>query len=291
MAERALRMVGVGLVTAFLIWQFLVRPLFFYFKYKVQARPTIESCHPSELPEAVRENFDQCFAELSELKFRHCGTFTMPQAIKNLKSLFAVYENEQLSVVAVTTALFLKVNSEWRLNQQFASFGTQFPDGCDVDTLNVTDLFLYPFRPDWIRTLHPELRSMKDLFNAHVSMVEHHRNGRSSVSNFQTRYNSDVLRYYSESTFEELSYAESVGYLKLKQSQFENSDPGQQLESENPYRAPAAELIDQGSVFVPTLLGSFKVMWQVVWPVKPILGRIRLARDRKKLAETGYQWQ
>lgn len=279
---------GLGLVL--LVWYYLGQPIQFYFKYKIQARPTIEICDPSELPEAVRVDFDHRFAEFAALQFRHCGTFTMSQAIKNFKSLFAVYEHEQSRVIAVTTAMFLKVNKVWLLKRQCVAIGSRFSDGVEIDTTNMNDLFVYPLMPGWIRTQHPELQSTADLFNAHLSFVEHHRRGRVSVSEFKTKYDGDVLRFYSESLFEEFSRSAEFGYLKLKKSQFENAESDQQSQNDNPYSAPAPDPIDQGSVFVPTFIGAFKIVWQVVWPIKPILTRIQFARDRKLLAETGYQW-
>lgn len=278
------------LALALSAWYFLGSPILFYFRYKVQSRPTIENCDPSELPEVVRENFDQLFFEFSSLQFRHCGTFTMPQAIKNFKSLFAVYENDQHNITAVTSAIFLKFNNEWLLKQQFVEIGTRFSDGADVSTTNIYDILMYPPSPGCVRTQHPELQKMADLLNAHRSMVEHHRRGRSSISELKTKHGDEVLGFYSESVYEELSRAEKLGYLKLRKLQFENSEPVERPQSHNPYRTPAPDLIDQGSVFVPTFIGAFKMMWQMLWPMKPLLVRFRYARDRKLLAETGYNW-
>jgi hypothetical protein len=201
-----------------LVLLFVVRPIQFYFKYKMQARPTVEICDPSSLPEIVRENFDVRFAEFSELNFRHRGTFTISQFTKNVKSIFATYEHEQLNIVAVTSAFFLKKNKQWRLRGQQAGMGTKLSDGVDIDTLNLNDLYLYPLPAGHIRTQHPELQRIPDLFAAHQSIVEHHRNGKQSVSELQTKYNGDILRFYSETIFEMLSFAESSGYLKLKES-------------------------------------------------------------------------
>ncbi len=284
-------MFGVSeLVLALLAWYFLGPPILLYFRYKIQAQPTVENCDPSELPEEVRETFDKRFAELSTLQFRHFGTLTMPQAVKNLKALFAVYENEQLNVIAVTTAMFLQVNGQWRLKHQFVEIGTRFSDGATIDTTNVNAVLMYPSPQGCVRTQHPELQNIADLFRAHMSMVKYHGNGRSPISDLKTKHNNDVLEYYSENVHEELSRAEVSGYLKFKKLQSEDSGPVEQRHSDNPYRTPAPELIDQGSVFVPTFVGAFKMVWQSLWPIKPILTRIRFARDRKRLAETGYQW-
>ena len=109
------------------------------------------------------------------------------------------------------------------------------------------------------------------------------------MSDLQTKYNGDILRFYSETIFEMLSFAESCGYLKLKESQIESAK-AIEPSNDNPFQPPPPELIDQGAVFVPTLVGAYKIVWQVIWPMKQILRRIRNARDRKLLAKTGYRW-
>ena len=277
------------LILLFVVLIVFVKPIQFYFKYKMQARPTVETCEPSSLPEIVRENFDVQFAEFSKLQFRHCGTFTIAQFTKNFKSVFATYEHQQHNVIAVTSAFFLKVNKQWRLRGQQAAIGTRLSDGVDIDTLNLNDLYVYPLPEGHIRTQHPELQKISDLFTAHMSMVEHHRNGRQSVSELRTKYNGDILRFYSSTIFEMLSFAEASGYLKLKESQIESTRAIEPSDA-NPFQTPPPELIDQGAVFVPTFVGAFKIVWQVVWPMRQILLRIRNARDRKMLAKTGYRW-
>ena len=284
-------------ILVLLVLHVFFRPILFYFKYKMQARPTVETCDPSSLPEIVRENFDVGFAEFSKLQFRHCGTFTIAQFTKNFKSIFATYEHEQHNIVAVTSAFFLKVNGQWKLRGQQAAMGSRLSDGMDIDTLNLNDVYIYPLPEGHIRTQHPELQDISDLFAAHMSIVEHHRNGRQSVSDLQTKYNGDILRFYSETIFKMLSFAESCGYLKLKESQIESAKAIElsdnnpfQSSNANPFQPPPPALIDQVAVFVPTLAGAYKIVWQVIWPMKHILRRIRNARDRKLLAKTGYRW-
>jgi len=275
----------------FVLFYFFGTPLLVYFNYKIQARPEIEIYDPAAgMPEPVREEFDRCFHELTALQFRHLGTFTTASAMKNFETVFAFYESEDSQITAGTNAMFVKVKNKWKLHGQLISMCTHFSDGCEVDTMNMTTLYGFPVTKGFVRTQHPELQKASDLLDAHRSMVEHHRKGRSSGSKLNSKFGGNVKAYFAESLFEELSRAAEAGRLRLKEVAFSNEVRDSQHEEVNPFQAPTADKIDQGSVFVTTLKGAYIAVMSNLWPIKPILSRIRFARDRKLLAETGFRW-
>ena len=288
-----LMLLGLG------IW-FFALPFGYYFKYRLQARPTFEAYRPDGgMPEAVRENFERRFAEFSNLKFQHLGTFTMPHLADNVRSIFALYEHPVLKVTASTTALFVKVNEVWQLKGQYVAMATGFVDDTDISTTNQSDLIVLPVREGNIRTQHPELQVVADVFRAHRMLVEQNRNGREPVLERNTKYGGDVLSYFSESCFEYFSAAADVGWLRFKKNEMEetsHSEPEADANplrpvGDNPFEAPAVDATDRGSVFVATLRGAFAMGWMGTWPAKGIVARIRFARDRKLLAKTGFQWE
>ena len=281
----------MALGLAIVLFYFFGTPLLVYFNYKIQARPNIEAFDPATgMSEPVREEFDRCFHEFTALQFRHLGTFTTAGVVKNSKTIFALYESEDSRVTAGTNAMFVKVKNKWKLYGQLISMCTQFSDGCEIDTSNMTRLYDFPVAQGFVRTQHPELQKASDLLNAHESMVEHHRKGRSSVSKLNSKFGGDVKAYFAESLFEELSRAAESGRLRLKEVALSNEDRDSQSEGVNPFQSPTAENIDQGSVFVLTLVGAYTGIWSLLWPTGPIIARMRFARDRKLLAETGYCW-
>ena len=208
----------------------------------------------------------------------------------NYKALFAVYENEEHRVIAGTNASFVKVQNQWKLHGQIIAMSTEFDDESGIETTNQTDLFIFPVPAGNVRSQHPELQSVSDLFRAHRSIVDQRHNGREKVAELHSKFDGDVQRYFNENLFKEFSRAAEAGRLRLKESTHANNesvDPQQDL---NPFKSPTANPTDESSVFVLTLVGAYIANWSSLWPIKPILARIRFARDRKLLAKTGFRW-
>ena len=84
----------------------------------------------------------------------------------------------------------------------------------------------------------------------------------------------------------ELIKAASAGRLKLKQLEHDNSTATPQVS--NPYQSPAPRVIEQGSHFVATLPGAYLITWKELWPIKPIVARMKYAKDRKVRRAAGF---
>jgi hypothetical protein len=282
---------GIILIIVPLLTYFVVLPLIFYFTYRIHARPSFEVFDPaSGMLEEVREYFDHCFAEFTQLQFQHLGTYAMPHATKNFKTLFALYERQADKVTATTTATFVRIKGEWRFQSQFTTLGTDFADGEEINTMNQARLVLFPPPEGSVRFQYPKLGKVADLVAAHKALVEYYRDGRELVIERETEYGGDPLVSFAEGTYKILEHMAKSGKLRLKQLSADPAKSSAAQEPDNPYRAPAPNALDQGPVFVATLRGAFLIIWQNLFPIKQICSRIRVSRDRKTLANTGFRW-
>ena len=281
-------MLFLGVITlAAMVLYFFAVPLLIYFTFKFQAYPDIEPIDPTGgMPKPVMQFFDECYRQLIPLQFEHMGTCSIPSAVTNAKTLLALYQNHKAGTNSISTAIYGKVNGTWTLQQQYVEHSTKLSDEITINTGNQPGISAFPTPRGYVNTQHPDLQAMSELFEAHLAIIKHHGQGLRPVMELQSKFNGDAPKYIATGIHGELIKAASAGRLKLKQLEHDNSTATPQVS--NPYQSPAPSVIEQGSHFVATLPGAYLITWKELWPIKPIVARMKYAKDRNVRRAAGF---
>ena len=261
---------------------FILIPLLIWKTFRMEAKPTIESVSPEDLPNIVRDSFANTFEELSEVGFEHEGAYFLPHAVSNVKSLLALFVNHQDKTCAMGAVMYAEVGTEWQIQANYTEFATEFEDGGEVSTGNQHAPGSFPNNEKKVATIHPTIKNVARLYEAHKAMVRKHSSNRRPVINAIQKFGGDYGAAVAAGMRQEFDHATSCGYLKIWG---EESERGQSSVN-SPYAPPAES--SQGTSFVATLKGAFLMTWRELWPIKPIVVNRRLARDKRRLQEAGF---
>ncbi|EMI20181.1 hypothetical protein RMSM_02896, partial [Rhodopirellula maiorica SM1] len=216
---------------------FLATPLIILATFRTEAFPTIDPVPPEDpLPEVVRQRFFEVHESLTGLGFSNEGTFFLPQAVANVKSLIVVFINRAESTAAVSAVMFTELNGSWSVQEGFTEFCTRFDDGSEINTGNQKTLGAFPVPANCMSTQHPPIQNVADLFAAHQAIRRHYALRRRPQNRLDDQFNGDVAAYISAGMTAEFEYAKKCGYLRYLGGDQDGFSAAMQS---SPYRPPA----------------------------------------------------
>ncbi len=259
-------------------------PLLILATFRAEAFPTIEPVPPDEpLPEVVRQRFFEVHESLTRLGFSNEGTFFLPQAVANVKSLIVVFINHAEATGAVSAVVYADQNGSWSLQESFTEFCTRFDDDSEINTGNQNTLGAFPIPSSYLSTQHPRIRDVEDLFAAHQAIQRHHALRRRPLNRLDEQFGGDVAAYISAGMTAEFEYAKACGYLRYLGGDHDGVTAAMK---DSPYRPSTPFNKPQ---YGATFVGAYLMAWKQLWPMKPFFSRARYRRDRQLLEEAGFK--
>ncbi|GAA5505145.1 hypothetical protein Rcae01_00586 [Novipirellula caenicola] len=259
-------------------------PLLILATFRTEAFPTIEPVPADDpLPEVVRQHFFEVHESMTRLGFSNEGTFFLPQAVTNVKSLIVVFLNRAESTGAVSAVVYSDQNGIWNLQERFTEFCTRFDDDSEINTGNQKTLGAFPIPPSYLSTQHPRIQSVEDLFAAHQALKRHYALRRRPVNRLDTLFDGDVAAFISAGMTAEFEHAKACGYLRYIGGAHDGFTAAMQ---DSPYRPPASLNRPQ---YGATFVGAYLMAWKQLWPMKPFFAYARHRRDRRLLDDTGFE--
>ncbi|WP_372722440.1 hypothetical protein [Novipirellula sp.] len=259
-------------------------PLLILATFRTEAFPTIEPV-PAEdpLPEVVRQHFFEVHESMTRLGFSNEGTFFLPQAVTNVKSLIVVFLNQAESTGAVSAVVYADHSGTWSLQESFTEFCTRFDDDSEINTGNQKTLGAFPIPPSYLSTQHPRIQNVEDLFAAHQALRRQYALRRRPVNRLDTLFKGDVAAFISAGMTAEFEHAKACGYLRYIGGAHDGFTAAMQ---DSPYRPPAQLNRPQ---YGATFVGAYLMAWKQLWPMKPFFAYARHRHDRRLLEDTGFK--
>jgi len=259
-------------------------PLLILATFRTEAFPTIEPVPADEpLPEIVRQRFFEVHESLTRLGFSNEGTFFLPQAVTNVKSLIVVFLNRAEATGAVSAVVYADQNGAWNLQESFTEFCTRFDDDSEINTGNQKTLGAFPIPSSYLSTQHPRIQNVEDLFAAHQALKRHHAIRRRPVNRLDEQFEGDVAAYISAGMTAEFEHAKTRGYLRYIRGAHDGFTAAMK---DSPYRPPVQLNKPQ---YGATFVGAYLMAWKQLWPMKPFFAYARHRRDRRLLEDTGFE--
>ena len=245
--------IAVGILLGVLVLPYLLGPLLIFatMRYRVPAQVIAIDPTQEPLPEDVRAYFHETYQSLSELGFELVAVLGLPSLISNVRTILALYRNDETLDLAMAT--FMVATGNVSLRNQYVEFHRRYSDGVSIQTNNTAQLGSFPPLPGQHTYYCWEIQDLGRLFALHRFLAAKHRRSGHAISRLDTDYDGDPVQFVAEGVLAE-SFAEQV---------------------------PTGYITAYSGGYRPTFKGAVIMTWQELWPIK----MFRRARHRGRMQQ------
>lgn len=253
-----------------LIWAFIIAaivvvlpyvlgPILLRFTLTQQAEPEVVPFpvdHP-DLPEAVRDHFDNVSEEMEAVGFEQVAGLALPRQTPNVKAVILMFANRTTRDAAIATAIYADKLTP-PLQTAYVEIISRHRDDIVVQTNNSKQIGAFPHRPTVTNTQLSSVQHADRLYRLHQAIAERAAGGAVKVLRLDEEFHGDAAAYLARAMREELDGQILTGYMYLTSS---------------------------GTIFRPTWKGAFLMCWALLFPWKQIRVARRDRKERRLLAE------
>lgn len=252
MFDTWLSVIGVALL-GLVALPYVLGPIAIYATMRYRIPPEVVVIDPAHepLPEEVRAYFHETYQALDGLGFQLVAVLGLPSLLANVRSILALYRNDETLDSAMST--FMVATGNVSLRNQYVEFYRRYSDGVAVTTNNTPQLGSFPQLPDQYNYQFWGTTDLGRLYRLHLFLVEKHRRGGHPVSRLDAEYQGDAARFIADGVLAR-TFAEQV---------------------------PTGYVTPYSGGYRPTVKGALIMTWQELWPAKAI----RRARKRREAQE------
>ena len=249
---------GIAFAALFLL-PYILGPIMLRMNMTQQAYPEVVPFpidHP-DLPEQVREHFDDVTEELARVGFEPVAGLALPRQMANVKAVILMFANRTTKDAAIATAIFADLLDP-PLQTAYTEIVSRYRDDIVVQTNNSNQIGSFPMKEGVTNTQFPTIKQADRLYRIHQALCERHGSTAGKVLRLDEQFNGDAAAYLAFAMREELTGQIDTGYMFLASG---------------------------GEVFRPTLKGAFLMCWALLPPWKQIRFARRDAKERRLLEE------
>lgn len=241
---------------------FLGVPLLILATFRQSASPELTYVDDDVgLPEEVFDHFEHVEQSLEELGFNSGDLMYLPGQMDNVRAILQLFTNQQNRTSAMGVSMFSLSNGRWKLASQYVEFCTKSADGFEVDSTNTRDVGALPGNASKVVNWLPRFTDLTQLYAAHCVMADAQIPFESRVLNLHRAFGGDEAAYVADSMLQELDDGTRSGYLKLSAD---------------------------GTEYVATVPGAYKMTWKQLPPIKGLYARWLERQSLSRLEQAGW---
>lgn len=253
-------LIWIGLVFAIVIaLPYVLGPILLRFTLTQQAEPEVVPFpvdHP-DLPEEVRDHFDNASEELAAAGFEQVAGLALPRHTPNVKAIILAFANRTTKDTAIATAIYADKLIP-PLQTAYVEIISRYRDDILVQTNNSKQIGAFPHKTTTTNTQLPTIQRADRLYRIHQAIAERSAGSAVKVLRLDEEFHGDAAAYMTRAMREELDGQILTGYMYLASG---------------------------GEVFRPTWKGAFLMCWALLFPWKQIRFARRDRKERRLLAE------
>ena len=181
---------------AMFLLPYVVGPILLRLTMTQQADPEVVPFpidHP-ELPQPVREHFDDVTDELTAIGFDSVAGLALPRQMANVKAVILMFANRTTKDAAIATAIYAD-KLDPPLQTAYVEIISRYRDGTLVQTNNSNQIGAFPTKQGVTTTQISTVTKADRLYRVHQALAERHGSSAGKLQRLDEEFHGDAAAY------------------------------------------------------------------------------------------------